>query len=294
MIDRCSAPPLQSPSLRGRQVWRAIQTLIQRQSPAGDNPLCLIAPEGRAALLRDVADWARACGCTVFMRDGEALGVEIGRALEADSWDRLRSRVAAHDLVVVEGVEAIGNRQRLSAFRHLFDAAAAGGTRFCLSLAVSPTAGRLPEDLAGRLAGGLVLPLAHDEPSPAVPERRPATASARQPSLPRVFAATAKHYGISPETLVGPGRSRTVTQARSLAMYLARHLTDKSFSAIGRACGDRDHTTALHGMRITAARLASDPVLAADAVAILKALAPRTGGRSRDRSTWKPLSVSCR
>jgi chromosomal replication initiation ATPase DnaA len=294
MADSCSATPFPGPGLRARQLRRALQTLIEGKPSADGNPLCLITGGGRAALLRDVADWATACGRKVSIWDGEQLGEEIRRSLAADTWDRLRNRVAANDLVVVERVEAIGTRKRLTAFRHLFDAAAAGGTRFCLSLAASPTAGRLPTDLAGRLAGGLVLPLSHDKPAWVVPaslEQDGGLPPVRQPSLPRVFAATAEHYGIQPHALVGPCRSRTVSQARSLAMYLARKLTDKSYSAIGRACGNRDHTTALHGMRITATRLAADPVLAADAAAILHELSKRPARTCRRIPPLKSVSI---
>lgn len=297
MADPFSALSQRGSSLRARQFRQALQALLERRSPADGNPLCLIAAGGRAALLRDAADWAEACGFTVFLRDGEQLGAEISRALAADAWDRLRNRVAAADLVVIDRVETIGDRQRLAGFRHLFDAAIAEGSRFCLSLAASPTAGLLPADLAGRLAGGLVLPLAHDEPASdavAAPTQGRGSTPVRQPTLSRVFAATAKHYGISLGTITGPGRSRTVSQARSLAMYLARRLTDKSFAAIGQACGDRDHTTALHGMRITAARIAADPAIAADAAAILRSLVPLPGRPRRRDAAWKPLSVPCR
>lgn len=297
MADPFSAAPLRAPRVRAEQFRFLLQALLDLKSTADDNPLCLVTAGGKAAILRDVADWAAACGRSVFVRDGEALGEEIDRSLADNSWNRLRNRVAGHDLVIVERVEAIGDRQRLTAFRHLFDAAVAGGTRFCLSLAANPTSGHLPADLAGRLAGGHVLPLTPDEQARHV-QRSPAqdqeSAAVRQPSLPRVFAATARHYGISSETLLGPCRSRTISQARSLAMYLARHLTKKSFSAIGRACGDRDHTTALHGLRITTARIASDPALAADAAAILQSLAPRDQSKGRVRRRPHSLSIPCR
>ena len=49
-----------------------------------------------------------------------------------------------------------------------------------------------------------------------------------------------------------------------MAMYLARRLTPASLQAIGTAFGGRDHTTVLHGIRVTEARRASDPGLAAE------------------------------
>lgn len=283
---------------RGSHIRRAFQALLDPTAPAGSSPLCLITSGGRSPLLSEMAAWATAWGLQVFLRDGNRFGEEIHRAVAANGWDRLRQRVTAADIVVIEHVEAIGSPARLSGFRHLFDAATFSGTRFCLSLATHPATGQFPPDLAGRLGGGLVIPLAFREsPSSAVSTMpaRPAAAAGthprpglgRQLSLDRIFAATARHYGIAVETLVGPSRSRTVCHARSLAMYLARNLTDRSFASIGQACGNRDHTTALHGMRTTSVRIGSDPVIAADAAAICRALEPPTP-RRRPRSTPSP------
>lgn len=283
---------------RGRQIRRALQALLNPTSHAISSPLCLVTSDGRSPLLHEVAAWATAWGLTVFFRDGGQFGAEIHKAVTENRWERLRERVTAADLVVIEHVEAIGSLPQLSGFRHLFDAATFGETRFCLSLADHPAMGHLPPDLAGRLAGGLVIPLTHREPvsaSAGGAVTRPSAVAGLQspswpplqPSLERIFAATARHYGLTVETLVGPSRSRTVCHARSLAMYLARHLTDRSFSSIGRACGNRDHTTVLHGMRATSARIDADPVIAADAMAICETLERRTS-RKRPRPPRSP------
>ena len=42
-------------------------------------------------------------------------------------------------------------------------------------------------------------------------------------------------------------------------MYLARELTDATLPTIGRAFGNRNHTTVMHACRRTAERMASDP-----------------------------------
>ena len=51
-----------------------------------------------------------------------------------------------------------------------------------------------------------------------------------------------------------------MVQARGVAMYLARQLTDKSLDEVGRHYGGRDHTTVLHACRKTESLLAGDPV----------------------------------
>lgn len=301
----CNSPSFGPAGNRGRQIRRAFQALLDPTAPTLSSPLCLVTSCGRSPLLHELAAWATACGLTVFLRDGSRFGAEIQKAVAANCWERLRERVTAADMVVIEHLEAIGSPLQFSSFRHLFDAATSGGTRFCLSLANHPASGYLPPDLAGRLAGGVVIPLAHQE-SPSVPAGQAVTGASaadgrdarssldRPPSLERIFTATARHYGIDVETLVGPSRSRTVCRARSLAMYLARHLTDRSFASIGQACGNRDHTTALHGTRATSARLGADPVIAADAAAIRRALERRTPRRQL-RSVGSPtLSIERR
>ncbi len=290
---------------RGGQIRRAFQALLDPTSSAPSSPLCLVTSGGRSQLVHELAAWATAWGLTVFLREGGQFGAEIQKAVVANCWGRLRERVTAADMVVIEHVEAIGSPLQFSSFRHLFDAATSGGTRFCVSLANHPATGHLPPDLAGRLAGGLVIPLTQREPASiaagqavarpsAAAGPHPPSSPARHPSLERIFAVTARHYGIAVETLIGPSRSRTVCHARSLAMYLARQLTDRSFASIGQACGNRDHTTALHGMRATSARIEVDPVIAADAAAIRHDLERHTPRRQPRLARSPTLSVERR
>jgi chromosomal replication initiator protein len=76
-----------------------------------------------------------------------------------------------------------------------------------------------------------------------------------------VQAAACDAFGISLEELVSASRSPRVTWPRQVAMYLARELTDQSLPAIGRAFGDRDHTTVMHACKRTAERMAGDPAV---------------------------------
>jgi chromosomal replication initiator protein len=61
----------------------------------------------------------------------------------------------------------------------------------------------------------------------------------------RVIDIVASYHGMRPKDLTGPSRQRQVTRARQLAMFLARHHLQLSLPELGRAFGDRDHTTAL-------------------------------------------------
>src|SRR5256885_2657054 len=44
----------------------------------------------------------------------------------------------------------------------------------------------------------------------------------------------------------GTSRSRVLVNARQIAMYLCRELTDLSLPKIGQQFGGRDHTTVMH------------------------------------------------
>ncbi len=55
--------------------------------------------------------------------------------------------------------------------------------------------------------------------------------------------------GVSEKVFLSAERSRDIAWPRQRAMYLARTLGQRSLPAIGRAFGDRDHTTVLHAVR---------------------------------------------
>ena len=64
-----------------------------------------------------------------------------------------------------------------------------------------------------------------------------------------IMAQTAAYFGLSMEDLCGSSRSRVLVQARQIAMYLCRELTDLSLPKIGQQFGGRDHTTVMHADR---------------------------------------------
>ena len=73
---------------------------------------------------------------------------------------------------------------------------------------------------------------------------------------------------VSRNDFEGPFRPRHIVRARHIYFYMARQLTKNSFPQIARRCGDRDHTTALHGYRKVAANIEKY----ADAIAAAKKL----------------------
>ena len=64
-----------------------------------------------------------------------------------------------------------------------------------------------------------------------------------------IMAQTASYFSLSVDDLCGTSRSRVLVNARQIAMYLCRELTDLSLPKIGQAFGGRDHTTVMHADR---------------------------------------------
>jgi chromosomal replication initiator protein len=64
-----------------------------------------------------------------------------------------------------------------------------------------------------------------------------------------ILEETATYFQLSTADLMSKSRSRPLTQARHIAMYLMRENTGLSLVKIGEIFGGRDHTTALHGIK---------------------------------------------
>ncbi|MFL1463106.1 chromosomal replication initiator protein DnaA [Roseococcus sp. DSY-14] len=80
------------------------------------------------------------------------------------------------------------------------------------------------------------------------------------------------HYNIRMTDMASSQRSRTVARPRQVAMYLAKHLTQRSLPEIGRKFGNRDHTTVLHAVRTVTALMEEDSGFAEDVTLLRKML----------------------
>jgi chromosomal replication initiator protein len=67
-------------------------------------------------------------------------------------------------------------------------------------------------------------------------------------TVDHILAAVSAKLGISLNDIKSDKRQRNIVQARHVAMYLARELTDLSLPKIGERIGGRDHTTVLHAV----------------------------------------------
>jgi chromosomal replication initiator protein len=68
----------------------------------------------------------------------------------------------------------------------------------------------------------------------------------------------AEHYDLRVADMTSKRRPEHIAFPRQVAMFLSRHLTDSSLSAIGEAFGGRDHGTVLHACRQVKDRMEVD------------------------------------
>ena len=73
-----------------------------------------------------------------------------------------------------------------------------------------------------------------------------------------VMEAVCAEFGVSKLELRGRSRLKEIVLPRQVYFYLCSRLTKQGLAAIGRWCGDRDHTTVLWGLRKIAQRRAKE------------------------------------
>jgi chromosomal replication initiator protein len=74
-------------------------------------------------------------------------------------------------------------------------------------------------------------------------------ANARPPAASDIERIAAAHFGVTVDAVDSNSRDRTVTLARSVAMFLIRKHTRMSLPEIGRALGNKQHSTVLMAVR---------------------------------------------
>jgi chromosomal replication initiator protein len=80
-----------------------------------------------------------------------------------------------------------------------------------------------------------------------VQQRVPAKTSSL--SIEAIQQTVADHFGLSAELLVGKTRKQEISNARQIAMYLAKKLTTSPLKVIGLHFGNRDHSTVIHAVQ---------------------------------------------
>jgi chromosomal replication initiator protein len=96
-----------------------------------------------------------------------------------------------------------------------------------------------------------------------------------------IIEQVADYFRLSEDDLLSRSRKQAVAQARQIAMYLCRELTDESYSHIGTRFGGRDHSTVIHAYRKIDEKLESDTSLREDVSSL--------ESRLRNQSLSSPL-----
>ena len=63
-----------------------------------------------------------------------------------------------------------------------------------------------------------------------------------------IISVVAEHYGVTPADLSGNKRNSKIVMPRQVSMYLCREIISTPLKNIGKALGNRDHTTVMHGI----------------------------------------------
>ena len=75
-------------------------------------------------------------------------------------------------------------------------------------------------------------------------------AESRSITIESIQKAVAEHFELRVNDLTGPKRPKQIAEARLLAMYLSRKLTNHSHKEIGTAFGGRNHATVVHAVKV--------------------------------------------
>jgi chromosomal replication initiator protein len=92
-------------------------------------------------------------------------------------------------------------------------------------------------------------------------------------SVEDIQRAVCGHFRLSNAELLSKDRHKSIAFARQVAMYLCRQRLKCSFPELGRAFGNRDHTTVMSAVRRVEALRAKDPQVNAHLEAIEQRLA---------------------
>lgn len=106
------------------------------------------------------------------------------------------------------------------------------------------------------------------------PGTQPVTRS--QHSIEQCIQLVAREFGLGRHEIVGQRRSAYVARPRQIIMWLAKETTTASLPMIGRALGNRDHTTIMHGIHQVERRRAESSEYRANTDEFLRRLAQAT------------------
>jgi len=190
--------------------------------------------------LRDTFDVLIEAGAVVVITTGQPPAAMTG--LEAGLRDRLSSGLTVR--LQTPGIEA---------------------RRTLLQLSATKRGLQLDEEQLSQMAHKVEGPasqlfraIAEYSLAEAWPAKRP-TGLTRPPlEFKQILAVVARYYSLTQAAMRSAARRKSLVYARSIAIHLARTLTDQSYAQIGESLGRRDHTTIMHASRTIEKRLTND------------------------------------
>lgn len=102
-----------------------------------------------------------------------------------------------------------------------------------------------------------------------------------------IIDEVAKRHRLKRADLLGQGRTKKLVEARHMAMYLARTLTNHSTTVIGRLFGGRDHTTIIHAQYKMKKMVSENETLMEETLAMCRALL----NSKKDDIVIRPVNV---
>lgn len=107
-----------------------------------------------------------------------------------------------------------------------------------------------------------------------------------KPSMREIARATADHFQITIDDVRFGPRKQKFSWPRQIAMYLGRHMSDFSLPKLAEFFGNRDHTTAMHGIASVEEWARDDDEAFRDLVAIAAAASGLSIDRQRKERAW--------
>ncbi len=79
-------------------------------------------------------------------------------------------------------------------------------------------------------------------------------------TIPTVRKAVCDYYNLTKQQITSANRTKNISSARQIAMYLCRKLLDATYEDIGREFGGRDHSTVMSSIEVVEKKIKTDPL----------------------------------